>query len=104
MNIQRLLSRRQTGGKGAALRAKGGQAILPPHHFVECERVKQPAANQQTACCTGVSQSFDTSCPNRFGSKYWSSFQEVKLGFYIDSAFELLFLVILMIMIYSLKI
>lgn len=48
MNIQRLLSPRQTGGKGAALRAKGGQAILPPGHFVESERVKRPASNQQT--------------------------------------------------------
>lgn len=48
MNIQRLLSPRQTGGKGAALRAKGGQAILPPDHFVESERVTRPASNQQT--------------------------------------------------------
>lgn len=48
MNIQRLLSPRQTGGKGAALRAKGGQAILPPNHFVESERVKRPASHQQT--------------------------------------------------------
>lgn len=48
MNIQRLLSPRQTGGKGAALRAKGGQAILPRDHFVESERVKRPASHQQT--------------------------------------------------------
>lgn len=64
MNIQRLLSPRQAGGKGAALRAKRGRAILPPHHFVESGRVKGPAFNRQTHLSESPRQAGDGRTPH----------------------------------------